>query len=320
MVSLVTKLLVFAAAILAAEPAFALLGQTASDLAVLEDTLRDRIERERSLKERVAPLILAPPVHYWRESREDFQAAVTETVTKGMGEGGEVIACLDCDTWRLHVREGQSLNMQNGEIALEELGRLKQNPLYRSAKALATVSETPSGVAMRITSLDDGRVLFFALADSSATLDDAKPFFNYAKERDRRLRGESLSYVFINTGLYPNGMFQLEFLEQWGERNQHLSGIGLSLFNPTFALGLVYHYMLPGMPRLHASGAVYYPLQNALASAVDDDQDVTDKFVAQLMIQGTFSDSYGIFASLNTEGTFSIGVNFYNPLFMPFLF
>lgn len=305
--------------LLAAQPSLAMLGQTFSDLNVLEDTIRTRLEDESGLRKAMFPMLLATPLHHWQESRADFAAGVTKTLTTVAGPENVIIACTDCDAWRVNVARSNQLQIHNGELSLSELAGLRTIPKYGEARSMAVVRETPAGVEMKVISIEDGRILFYALADSSRNLDDSKPFLNYARERDRRLNGESLSYVFVNMGLYPNGLFQLEFVEQWGSYNQHISGIGLSLFNPVFSLGVVYHYMFPSLKRLHVSGALYYPLQNALTDAVSEDEQLADSFVGQAMIQYAFANSYAVFAAVSSEGNLSLGFNFYNPLFLPFV-
>ena len=319
LVNVISKFLTVAILLLFTNSSFAMLGQTSSDLAILEDTLRVRIEDENGLKSALFPMLLATPLHLWTESKNDFAAGVTKVLTTVAGAGDAIINCVDCDTWRLNVTGNNQLQINNGEVSLTELSHLRKIPKYGEAHSMALVRETASGVEMKVISIEDGRILFYALADSSKDLNAVTPYLNYARERDRRLNGESLSYVFINMGLYPSGLFQLEFVEQWGDRNQHISGIALSLFNPEFALGLVYHYMIPSIKRLHVSGTLYYPLQNALADSVSDEGQQTDSFVGQGMVQYAFGNSYALFASVNSKGKLSLGFNFYNPLFLPFV-
>ncbi len=301
-----------------APAAWALLPQTSSDLAVLTDQLRQAMERSPSLRRTAAPVLVATPLHHWVESRSDFASLTLAARKETFSEPGELVVCPDCDTWRLRVKDGSGIEVNNGELSLTELARLRQDPRYGAAKSVVIIRETPSGIDLRLTSLIDGRVLFQTVADSTQRLNDVKPYLHYAAERDRRLRGESLTYAFVNIGLYPQGLFQLEFLEQWGERNQHISGIGLSLFNPNLAVGLVYHYMLPRTRRFHVAGALYLPLQNALQSTVKDEEP-ENQVVAQVMAQYSFANSFGVFASISSQGTFSLGLNLYNPLLMPFL-
>jgi hypothetical protein len=302
-----------------AQPAFAVFQQTAADLAVLEDTLRFKFGDDTQARRDVLPMLLTTPRHLWKESRDDFAATVIATFGRVFTESGTIINCPDCDTWRLNVRDNNQIMINNGELSLSELGALKQTPAYANAKSIAFVKETASGIEFKLIALNDGKLIYQSLSDSTKDLNTVKPYLNYAAERERRLRGESLSYVFVNFGVYPNGLFQLEFIEQWGARNQHLSGLGISLFNPVFALGGVYHYIFPGRPRLNFSGAIYYPLANAIASAVSDNSDFSDSLVLQGSVQYMFSNSYAAFATLGTEGGLSIGLTMFNPLFLPIL-
>ena len=295
--------------------AFALLPQTHSDLAVLLDILKTRLDRDEWLRRNVLPTLLATPQHYWQESSTDFEASALNTLKMAFKEPTDIIPCVECDAWRLEVKDNQSLVINNGELSLAELGAIKQNARYGKARSLTTITETPAGVEIRIVSLLDGRILLHALANGNETLDTVRPYGNFAAEKERRLRGESLAYVFLNLGLWPQGRFQTEFLEQWGDRNQHISGLGLSLYNPTFALGFVYHYMFPRTRRLHASGSIYYPLQNIVSSQ----QNAVDQVVVLGMLQYSFANSYGVFGSIDSKGIFSLGFNFYNPLFLPFV-
>jgi len=319
MVNALLKLIVCSLLASCSENALGLLGQTRSDLAILEDTLRARLEDDVGFKKAMFPMLLAPPLHYWAESKADFGPSVAKVLTDVGAEVDVVIACTDCDTWRLNVATNNQLQINNGELSLSELSFLRKMPKYGEARSVAFVRETPSGVEMKLISIEDGRILFYNLADSSRTLDNETPYLNYARERDRRLNEEALSYVFINMGLWPQGLFQIEFVEQWGDRNQHISGVGLSLFNPMFSLGAVYHYMFPNIKRMHVSGALYYPLQNALADAAGNSENPANSFVGQVMIQYAIANSYAVFASASSEGTLSLGFNFYNPLFLPFL-
>ena len=295
--------------------AFALLPQTHSDLAVLLDTLKNRLDSDEWLRRNALPTLLATPLHYWKESSGDFEASALNTLKMAFKEPTDIIQCVECDAWRLNIKDNQSLVINNGELSLAELGAIKQNPRYGKAKSLTTIMETPAGVEIRIISLLDGRILLHALANGNESLDNVRPYGNYAAEKERRLRGESLAYVFFNLGLWPQGRFQTEFLEQWGDRNQHISGLGLSLYNPTFALGFVYHYMFPRTRRLHVSGSIYYPLQNMVSSQ----EKAVDQVVALAMLQYSFANSYGVFGSVDTKGMVSLGFNFYNPLFLPFV-
>ncbi len=297
----------------------ALLQQTSSDLAVLEDALRYEIEIRPALKSTALPALLAPPLHHWQESRTDFAPSVTKLLKTVFDQPNVVVDCQDCDAWRMHVRRGGSTMIHNGALSLEELALVKRDPRYATAKSVIYTEETPSGVAMRIINIADGSIIFQTLASAGESLEDVRPYLHLTAEKQRRLRGESLFYSFVNFGIYPTGMLQFEFIEQWGSHNQHLSGIGISLFNPIFALGGVYHYLLRSNRRIHITGSVYYPIASALQSSISTNDSSTGSFVIQGGAQYTFQSSFGVFAALSTEGAITLGFNLYNPLLMPFL-
>ena len=175
-------------------------------------------------------------------------------------------------------------------------------------------------MVLEITRIDDGVILFYNLADSTKDLDDVKPWFNYQREYERRKREESLSFVRMNLGLYPNPSWGFEFLEQWGERNQHISGAGLSFLGPTFALGLTYHFLSPSIKKLDLGVGLYMPLQN-LANTDQSAGEAITTLAGQVNATYLFSSTIGVYsvAYFGQENGFSIGFSFYNPVWFPFL-
>lgn len=299
--------------------AWALFHRTGKDLLVLEDDLKTKLEGDDRVLTAMTPLLLARPKHVWRESRDDFSASVTAMLKRVLGDSS-ILECQQCDTHRLYVAEDERVIVQNGELGPLDFRQLREQPGFATAKSMALVAETPSGIEMRVISIKDGRILYMALADSTRSLSTTNPYQHYATELERRKMGEALAYTFVNIGLYPEGMFQLEWVEQFGSRNQHVAGVGISLFNPIFAIGGVYHYMLPSHPRANLAGALYYPLQNALGDLGSTGEDsATGGMVLQLMAQYAFTDTFGSFLALNSRGDVSLGVNLFNPLLMPFM-
>jgi hypothetical protein len=296
-------------------PGFALLPQTGRDFDQLRDILREYLEANDDLRSRVTPTLLATPIHHWYESRQDFASQATALVKSILKEPNDVILCGDCNLWRVNVATGERLHVQNGEIGLGELGILKSQQKYGQAKSLTMIRETPSGIELKVIELDDGRILLSALADGNSDLDTQKPWLRYTKERSRRLRGEGLTYGLLNIGLYPKPIVQLEFIEQWGAQNQHLSGVGISLINPMAALGAVYHYLWHSNKKIHFSGALYMPLAQAIVP--DQDQGPVGRFVLQGMAQYNFSKSHALGLSVSTQGIVSLGIVFQDILLMP---
>jgi hypothetical protein len=303
--------------------AYALLERTQADLRVVEDRLRyefgergqRRADRDQTLQ--VTPILVAPPQPYWQESKSDFAASVMETLTHVFTHSGDLIWCTQCYENRVYMSDDNRAVIQNGELSLSDLARLRKQPAYAAAKSVLITRETPAGIEVRLLAVDDGRILYTGLADSTKNLEDVQPPLRLARELDRRVRGESLTYVGLDVGIYPQSLAQLKFLEQWGSRNQNLSGFVISGYNPTGALGVTYVYMLPFWQRRITAGAtVFYNFSGMFQSSSSNS---ADALTGQLMVSYAVSGSYGFFVSASTEGKLSVGVNLMNPVLFPFL-
>jgi len=311
------KALVALLAVLIGWPALALLPQTERDLRLLEDRLRSEVERSAKLKAPFTPILVATPRAHWQESRSDFQPAVLDVVARVFSSDGDLIGCTECFESRVFVAGDNRMVVENGELSLSDLARLRENPSFQAAKSVMIVRETPAGIALKIFALADGRIIYTGLLDSTKTLNDAERPMRLVRELERRERGDSLSYFHFDFGLYPQALVQLKWLEQWGSRNQHLSGFAISAFNPTGAIGGTYLYMLPVNRRMTVGGTVYYGLQGMFQAG---DKDLASNIVAQASFNYAFSGAYGVFVAADTRGTLSAGFSFQNPVLLPFLF
>lgn len=294
----------------------ALLPQTQKDLQVAEDRLRYELERAPELASEMTPILIVPPQSHWEESKADFAASVMDMLGRAFPSKGALIPCADCRQNRTYVSRDNRTVIQNGELSLADLAFLRTHPGYEQARSLLVTRETPSGIELRWISIEDGRILFLALADASQTLSDAHRPLRLAQETERRKRGEALSYVFMDIGVYPGGLAQLKWLEQWGSRNQHLSGLAIGLYNPTGAIGGAYHYMLPGRRQTMIALTGYYKLAGVFTA---DSKDSGANLVGQAMLQHAISGSYGVFVSADTSGTVRVGFSLLNPVLLPFL-
>lgn len=293
--------------------AHALLPQTERDLRVAEDALRYELGKEPTRA--WTPILVATPEWFWQESKEDFAPAVMAMLTRVFSDTGSLISCGECRQSRVFVSRDQRTVVNNGELSLTDLASLRGRQGYQDAKTLLVARETPGGIEIRVTDLNDGKILFFSNADATRGLKDALPPLNLAREMDRRMRGEALSYVFMDFGFLPDGLVQMKWLEQWGDRNQHISGLALSFYNPIFAIGGSYHYMLPWNRRFMVSATAYY----SLTSVFDTNSETNDKMILQGMLQYAISGSYGIFISADSQSRISLGLSLLNPVLLPFL-
>jgi hypothetical protein len=302
--------------------AHALFPRTQQDLEVVEDRLRyefgslNERRTDRDPNTAVTPILVAPPQAHWEESRRDFAPSMLAVLSRVFPEPGALISCSQCYESRVFVANDSRTIIQNGELSLSDLARLREQPGYKLAKSVLITRETPSGIEMRLLAIDDGRILYTGVSDSTVTLDKAEPPLRLARELDRRKRGEALGYVNIDLGIYPQGLFALKFLEQWGSRNQHLSGIALSGYNPTGAIGLSYQYILPFRPQATIGAIGYYSLQGMFGSGSTD---VSKALTAQGSLNYAISGSYGVFVAADTTGTLSVGLSLLNPVLFPFL-
>jgi hypothetical protein len=301
---------------------WALLPRTQSDLRVVADRLlyefgpgqTRRADRDPNLV--ITPVLVAPPQAYWEESKADFAPAVMNVLAQVFPNPGDLIQCSQCYESRVFVAHDSRMVVQNGELSLTDLARLHEQPGYAQAKSVLITRETPSGIEIRLLAVDDGRILYTGLADSTKTLNDAEPPMRLAREMDRRQRGEALGYVNADLGLYPKGRFEFKFLEQWGDHNQHLSGFVLSVWNPSGAIGATYQYMIPHRRQASVGLTGYYSLKGMFDAGSTS---FAKALTGQISLHYAISGSYGVFVSADTEGTVSAGFSFLNPVLFPFL-
>ncbi|MCX6127111.1 MAG: hypothetical protein NTV34_20500 [Proteobacteria bacterium] len=278
--------------------------------------MQTRLESDVDLRQSVSPLLVTPPQHLWEESRSDFSSSSVAILKKVFSDQGQLIFCEECGSERLHIGKDHTISLSHGDMSQSELSAIANDPRFQGAKAIAFLRETASGVELRIVRLDSAEIVIQHLADSRVNLDNAKARLGLTDEVERRKRGESLAYTFIDLGLYPNPMIHVSFFEQWGSRNQHLTGVVFSLLNPNFAIGGSYRYMLPQLRRCTISGTIFYPLQNAVANS---DGGSLSSFAFSAGVQYAFSSTFGLFAEGSTGGSISAGLSFFNPIFFPFM-
>lgn len=288
------------------------------DLQVLADQLLYESQKNPGLVQEWLPTLLAPPKAYWQKSEKDFSSNVFDTLKRTFPNNQrDFIQCAECSQNRSFVAHDGRLVIENGELSLLALNNLKSHQNFQHAKSLMAINETASGIEIRVISLSHGQVLFSKLADHSKTLDNAQRPLNLARELERRENGQAISYVFIDWGFHPKSLFQIEFLEQWGARNQHLSGLNLSFVEPVGAIGASYHYLIPANRKFNIGVSLFVALDGLTGSS--SSRNSPWGVVTQGKIQYAFSGNYAAFASINTKGGFSVGITFLNPVLFPFL-
>lgn len=313
----------------ASKTCLALLPQTQQDLLRLEDELA---ERTKDIESSLFPVLLASPTAYYQESKDDFASAVLKTLNQTFrNRHSQIIACPECQGTHTHLKPNQWLLLRNGPLSTEELQQVIQaNKKYQKAQSVLFIKESPSGVIAQWISLADGRLVVHAIADSNQDLDSVNPSMHFAKEYRRRLRGEPITHMSLQFGVYPTGSFLMQFLEQWGAYNQHISGLELSLFNPEISLGPGYYFVLPkikGLPlgnqqKIAAGASVLFSLKNMLNT---DDSNASLEYTFRVSATYAYSKTYGFFASMQSStggaggDSMTIGIAMYNPILLPFI-
>jgi hypothetical protein len=289
------------------------------DLQILSDQLANEAEKNPGILREWFPMLIAMPQAYWSKSQNDFAASCFDTLKNTFPNyQKDLIPCPECSQYRTFVGHDGRLIINSGEVTLMDLNQLKTQPKYRSANSILILKETSSGIEARIVDLSQGHLLYSKLADHTTTLAGAHHPLNLARELERRRSGQALNYVFIDLGIHPNTLLQVEFLEQWGARNQHLSGFALSFVEPVGSIGGTYHYLLPANRKLNFSLGVFITL-DGMSSTSNRANQTPWAVVTQWMVQYAISGNYAMFATINSKGNGSIGISFLNPVLFPFL-
>jgi hypothetical protein len=300
-------------------PAMALLNQTSLDLMVLKDALQSESEEKPTWTDDNSPLLLATPQHLWSESKIDFAASVTEVLRQIWTKSGTLIQCTECNQQRMHVSKNHQVQINSGPATSQDLTYLMTDPRYANAKSIVFIKETASGVEAKVIRIVDGAVVWQFLANGSENLNHSKRRLRLVTEMERRKRGEALAYTFIELGFYPSPMAHISFLEQWGSYNEHLSGVMLSLVGPTISLGIDYRYLIPQNPRVQIGWALLFPLQNAISPGKGIGSGSNALAIAGGTVQYAFSPTFGVHGYVFSDGTVTMGISLYNPIWFPFM-
>jgi len=226
--------------------------------------------------------------------------------------------------------EGRRLEMKT-VLTLQDIAQLDEQLRGRAAPAKSAlwVEETPAGVSVRLVSIGNGQVLFAGNFDGiRAERQRTSANYNFSLDLGRRLRGESLSHVVVDMGLFPQQHFSLDVLEQFGPENKNLAGLTLSAWDPAVGIGVAYHRVIPTLWDLSIGGKVVMSVPTALITAVEQslgeggggteliDPIVTGVFIVRWPIPHT---NFAVFGSASTNFRFAAGISLLNVSLLPFL-
>jgi hypothetical protein len=308
---------------------WAMLAPANADPAVTREAV-DRMEEILLLRsedgllppETVRPLLVVTATPRYEASTDWFADRVLAALQAVYGADA-IRWCSACALPRTHVEDGR-LEYTTGVASIADAIRLDdrtrgQAPAARTGVWLA---ETPNGVSVRVVELSTGRVLFAQnidpdLAEGTRT---AKTYTRTA-ELERRIRGDSLTQSFVDIGLAPGQHVSLDWTDQWGRENRHLSGVTLSLFDPVLGVGAA-HHRVTRLLNTTVGAKVLLSLPTAVVNSVsDEDGQVLDPLVtaAGIVRVPVGRSNYGVLLAVSTNGQVGFGVSLLNVSFLPFL-
>lgn len=292
----------------------------------LEEGLLPEIEEGNLSPQGIGPILLVGATPAFEETRAWFPAASLEVVIALFGSGN-VRVCEACLNPRVHIEDGRLEH--NTILSLPEIVRLDAELRGQGAPARSAMwlEETPGGIAVRIVSLDNAQVLYAGNFDGNQTerLRTAQRY-NATVELGRRLRGESLTHVFLDIAVLPNQHFSFDIAEQFGDSNKNLGGITLTLLDPIVGVGAVYYRVIPAAWNLTVGAQVILSIPTTVITLLNTggggvpnnffEPIVTGVLVARVPIPHT---SFAVVGMVSTNLRLSIGLTLMNISFLPFL-
>ncbi len=290
----------------------------------LEELLEMRQEDGLLDARLVLPTLLVSAKPRYEASATRFTAQALTTLTRVFGRGS-VRMCEACMRPRTVVENGR-LQHTSGPVNLEEVIGLDTR--FRGdaaqAKSAVWIDETQSGVSVRVVDLRSGQVHFAQNIDPQLReYRGSARTFKLSAELERRTRGESLTHANFDMAVYPGQHISMEWVEQWGEYNQNLSGLVLSFYDPVLGIGAAYYRALEWQNIL-IGGQGILSIPTAIAqSQTDEDFDgelIDPLFTGVFVMRVPFGGSnYGFLLTASTNGEVGFGISYLNTTFIPVL-
>jgi hypothetical protein len=287
----------------------------------LEDTLALRVQDAGLDLARLAPLMVVSTAPAFEESRAWYPAAALASLHRAFGSGA-LRMCEACMAPRTHVAQGR-IEQIAGSLSTTEIAMLDETARGNAppARTAVWIDETPAGISFRAIDLATSQVV---LADNfdSQMLESGRTRQNLslARELDRRARGDSITHAFFDIALYQPRL-SLDWVEQWGDRNQHFTGVSFSLFRPVAGLGGAYYRAIPKAWNMMVGAQLLMSVPSGIIRAFGSDARgidplLTGAFIARVPFGRS---NYGAVAYVSTAGHAGIGISLLNTSVLPFL-
>ena len=290
----------------------------------LEEILELRIDDGLLRKEDLSPALLVSARPRYVDTEGWFGARAIEVLQNTLGEGS-LRLCEACMAPRMIVQDGVMV-YQAGPVTIDEIVRLDDQLRGESepARVAVYIDETAYGLAVKIVDLRTGAVRYAGNVDPNLFENESSHrTYKQAAELERRARGDSVTQVFIDAGLFPGQHISVDWSDQWGKYNCHLTGVTLSIFDPILGLGANYAYVTP-LLNTAVGGKLILSLPTGLVRAVGNQQgptEVIDPLItAVLTVRVPIGRSnYGVLATVSTNGQFTLGISLLNISPLPIL-
>lgn len=304
--------------------AFAQNDATRDALSRLEESLVMRLEDGGLVTTELLPAIVVSASPAFEETRAWYSTAALASLVTVFGAAG-MRSCEACMAPRTFIEDDGRLQQTTVGIGVEEITRLDETHRGTSAPARTAIwlDETAQGVSLRMIDLQSSRIV---LADNfDPTLTESartRRTYSYARELDRRSRGDSITHNFFDVALYPGQHLSLDWTEQWGAGNTNLSGLSISLLDPVLGIGAAYYRIVPSARNLTVGGKILMSALTGIVQSVSDsgveliDPLLTGVFIARMPFG---SSNYGAVLSVSTNGVVGLGISLMNTSLLPFL-
>ncbi len=309
-----------AAAILSASVAHAQRAATSDALERVRDVLEPIVQD--GLLTGVSPIIVVSARPAFESTRAWFPTAAVVALGDAVGRAN-LRACEACMNPRATLRDGVFV-YADGTMSIAEIVAVDTDMRGAGAPAMAAawLDETEGGVALRIISLNTGRILVAENLDGALrSRTRTARTFRVTDDLERRLRGESLTHVAIDIGLVPAQHFSFDVIDQFGDRNLDLAGLSVSIVDPVVGVGAAYYRVIPEAFNLTLGVKALVSLPTAAGNALGVEGALINPLLSGvLVVRWPIPHSgFGVLATASTNGALTLGVSLLNVNFLPVL-
>ncbi|MBX5484772.1 MAG: hypothetical protein IRZ16_23355 [Myxococcaceae bacterium] len=287
----------------------------------MEESVELHAENGTFSMQEVLPAIVVSVRPAFEETKAWYPTAALASLVRVFGADA-LRMCEACMAARVSVEDGRlEENTSGPDVA--EIVRIDENARGSAppAKTAIWLDETPNGVALRIVDLRNSRIVHAENFDPTLyELSRSDRNFTLTRELGRRMRGDAITHTFFDVAVYPGQHFSLDFVEQWGDGNQNLSGLTLSLFDPVLGVGAAYYRVVPRALNIMVGAQVVLSVPTALVSAItNENQQLIDPLVTAVGVVRIpiATSNYGILLMASTNGRIGVGLSLMNVSLLP---